>query len=87
MLDRSQQQPLGSLQASAAPGLFVGHFPTTQPYVLRIQWAGDEQISEDPYSFGPLLGEVRLSRLTAPMVRAFADRLLDAGRSRRRRSA
>ncbi|RBL67129.1 1,4-alpha-glucan branching enzyme, partial [Pseudomonas sp. MWU13-2625] len=60
VLDRDQQQVLGSLQAGEVPGLFVGHFPEARPYLLRIQWAGGEQVSEDPYSFGPLLGEMDL---------------------------
>ena len=46
VLDRDQQQVLGSLQAGEVPGLFVGHFPEARPYLLRIQWAGGEQVSD-----------------------------------------
>jgi 1,4-alpha-glucan branching enzyme len=52
---------LGSLEATQVPGLFVGQFSTRQPYLLKIQWAGGEQITEDPYSFSQLLlGEMDL---------------------------
>ncbi|MFJ7141530.1 MAG: 1,4-alpha-glucan branching protein GlgB [Pseudomonas protegens] len=60
VLDREQQQVLGSLQAAEVPGLFAGHFSESRAYLLRVQWAGGEQVSEDPYSFGPLLGEMDL---------------------------
>ncbi len=36
--------------------LFVG--AVAGPYVLRLDWAGGAQITEDPYSFGPHLGEL-----------------------------
>lgn len=38
-------------------GLFVGPLPG-QPYTLRIDWGGDVQETEDPYSFPLLLGEM-----------------------------
>ena len=41
-----------------APGLFEARLPQQCAYRLRIRWAGGEQETEDPYSFGPLLGEV-----------------------------
>ncbi|WP_338523909.1 1,4-alpha-glucan branching protein GlgB [Pseudomonas batumici] len=53
-------QVLGNLDSTEVPGLFVGHFEHRQPYRLRIQWAAGEQVCEDPYSFGPLLGEMDL---------------------------
>ncbi|MDQ0122219.1 1,4-alpha-glucan branching enzyme [Pseudomonas lini] len=53
-------EELGNLEATQTPGLFVGHFDRAQPYLLRTRWAGGEQVSEDPYSFGPLLGEMDL---------------------------
>jgi 1,4-alpha-glucan branching enzyme len=53
-------EELGNLEATQTPGLFVGHFDRAQPYLLRTRWAGGEQLSEDPYSFGPLLGEMDL---------------------------
>lgn len=60
VLARDSGAVLGSLTASEVPGLFVGHFPQAQAYVLRTQWAGGEQTAEDPYSFGQLLGEMDL---------------------------
>jgi 1,4-alpha-glucan branching enzyme len=57
---RDSGEELGNLEATQTPGLFVGHFDRAQPYVLRTRWAGGEQFSEDPYSFGPLLGEMDL---------------------------
>ncbi|AZF37906.1 1,4-alpha-glucan (glycogen) branching enzyme, GH-13-type [Pseudomonas sp. R4-39-08] len=61
VLARDSGEPIGSLDASQVPGLFVGHFSTRQAYLLKIQWAGGEQITEDPYSFNQLLlGEMDL---------------------------
>ena len=60
VVDKASGDELGNLEATQTPGLFVGHFPRAQPYLLRTRWAGGEQISEDPYSFGPLLGEMDL---------------------------
>ncbi len=61
VLARDSGEPLGHLQASQVPGLFVGHFDTRQGYLLKIQWTGGEQITEDPYSFSQLLlGEMDL---------------------------
>jgi len=39
-------------------GLFVGPSPAAGRYLLRIDWGGPIQETEDPYSFGPLLGEL-----------------------------
>ncbi|OCR21582.1 glycogen branching protein [Pseudomonas syringae] len=60
VLARDGERELGPLQMSEVPGFFVGHFTEAQPYLLKINWAGGEQITEDPYSFGPLLGEMDL---------------------------
>ncbi|MEO8492904.1 1,4-alpha-glucan branching protein GlgB, partial [Pseudomonas sp.] len=61
VLARDSGEQIGSLDASQVPGLFVGHFSTRQEYLLKIQWAGGEQITEDPYSFNQLLlGEMDL---------------------------
>ena len=61
VLARDSGEQIGSLDASQVPGLFVGHFSTRQAYLLKIQWAGGEQITEDPYSFQQLLlGEMDL---------------------------
>ena len=61
VLNRDGDETIGSLDATGVPGLFVGHFSTRQAYLLKIQWAGGEQITEDPYSFSQLLlGEMDL---------------------------
>src|SRR6185312_6950307 len=39
-------------------GLFAGPSPGPGPYLLRIDWGGPIQETEDPFSFGPLLGEL-----------------------------
>ena len=60
VIDRAGGQVLGPLSITEVPGLFVGQFAQLQPYALRINWAAGEQNSEDPYSVGPLLGEMEL---------------------------
>ena len=60
VLAREGGHELGALEMSEVPGFFVGRFADVQPYLLKINWAGGEQITEDPYSFGPLLGEMDL---------------------------
>jgi len=41
-------------------GFFAGPVPIGQPYRLRILWPGSVEETEDPYSFGPLLGVLDL---------------------------
>lgn len=60
LLARDDQRELGEMQMSEVPGFFVGQLEHAQPYLLKINWAGGEQITEDPYSFGALLGEMDL---------------------------
>ncbi|WP_414705790.1 1,4-alpha-glucan branching protein GlgB [Pseudomonas sp.] len=60
VLSRDNHEDLGELSMSDKPGFFAGRFPTRQPYLLKINWATGEQITEDPYSFGLLLGEMDL---------------------------
>ena len=60
VLAKDSGQSLGQLEMGEVPGFFVGHIARQQPYKLKVQWAGGEQISEDPYSYGPLLGEMDL---------------------------
>jgi 1,4-alpha-glucan branching enzyme len=54
----------GALLAHLAPidpvGLFAGRVAAGVPYKLRIDWAGTIEETEDPYSFGPLLGDLDL---------------------------
>ncbi|WP_248739554.1 1,4-alpha-glucan branching protein GlgB [Pseudomonas sp. MWU12-2029] len=60
VLDKDSGEERGPLDATETPGLFVGHFGSARPYLLRTRWAGGEQVAEDPYSFGQLLGEMDL---------------------------
>ncbi|SDL64355.1 1,4-alpha-glucan branching protein GlgB [Pseudomonas indica] len=57
---RDNGETLAELEPVQAPGLFVGRLPETRPYRLRVRWAGGDHETEDPYSFGPLLGEMDL---------------------------
>jgi 1,4-alpha-glucan branching enzyme len=60
VLRRSDQAPLGRLVEGDTPGLFEGLVSEGSPYLLRIKWPQAVQETEDPYSFGPLLGELDL---------------------------
>ena len=60
VLERSSGGTLASMEQGQAPGLFFTRLAHPQPYLLSIRWAGGEQITEDPYSFGPQLGEMDL---------------------------
>jgi 1,4-alpha-glucan branching enzyme len=53
-------EPLATLQALGTGGLFVAEFAHAVAYRLRISWGGVIQETEDPYSFGLLLGELDL---------------------------
>lgn len=57
---RDSDDVIGTLDSTEVPGLFAARFADACGYRLRINWAGGEQTSEDPYSFGPLLGEMDL---------------------------
>jgi 1,4-alpha-glucan branching enzyme len=60
VLARRGGTSLGRLAPVAPPGLFVGRVDRAEPYLLRITWPGTVQETEDPYSFGPLLGDIDL---------------------------
>ncbi|HZP13154.1 MAG TPA: 1,4-alpha-glucan branching protein GlgB [Nevskiaceae bacterium] len=54
---------LATLQPIQIPGLFAGRIAGSgqrPQYLLRIQWPGGVQETEDPYSFGVLLGDMDL---------------------------
>jgi 1,4-alpha-glucan branching enzyme len=57
----------GDVLASLSPihdtGLFVGPIDPGPAYVLRIDWGGPIQETEDPYAFGTLLGDLDLHLL------------------------
>ena len=47
--------------------------PATGPYLLRIDWGGPIQETEDPYSFGPLLGDLDIYLLAEGKHRDLAQ--------------
>jgi 1,4-alpha-glucan branching enzyme len=49
-----------NLDAADPTGLFAGPLGFAGPYVLRIDWPGGVQETEDPYSFGLVLGDIDL---------------------------
>jgi 1,4-alpha-glucan branching enzyme len=59
VLRRSDRTRIGRLEAGDN-GLFKGVVSERAPYLLRIAWPGAVQETEDPYSFGPLLGDIDL---------------------------
>ena len=61
VLNVATGQPLGHLEQRHADGFFeqVLALPAQAPYRLRVQWSdGQEAVLEDPYRFGPVLGEM-----------------------------
>ncbi len=60
VLRRADRRPIGRLAAGQPEGFFQGPVSDRSPYLLRITWPGAVQETEDPYSFGPLLGELDL---------------------------
>jgi 1,4-alpha-glucan branching enzyme len=60
VLRRSDRTLIGQLSQKELSGLFVGTVDDRAPYLLRITWPNTIQETEDPYSFGPLLGDLDL---------------------------
>ncbi len=60
LLAADSGETLGAMQLEDAAGLFTLRLPASRPYRLRIHWPEAEQETEDPYAFGPLLGEIDL---------------------------
>src|SRR5215212_3883924 len=58
VLRRSDRTRLGRLEPVEPHGLFEGLVSDRSPYLLHITWPGATQETEDPYSFGPLLGDI-----------------------------
>ena len=57
---REDGRVLATLEPAGDTGLFSGRLAEAIPYLLRIDWGGAVQETEDPYSFGLLLGELDL---------------------------
>jgi 1,4-alpha-glucan branching enzyme len=60
VLRRSDRAVIGKLDSAQLEGFFEGTVVDRAHYLLRIQWPGAVQETEDPYSFGPLLGDLDL---------------------------
>lgn len=56
---QGHNRPPVRLQAEAPAGLFTGPIDGER-YQLEIRWPGGVQVTEDPYSFGPFLGDLDL---------------------------
>jgi 1,4-alpha-glucan branching enzyme len=60
VLPREGDEPLGRLAPAMPHGLFAGQVDSAEPYRLRIAWPDAVQETEDPYSYGLLLGDLDL---------------------------
>ncbi len=60
---REGGEHLGRLAQVDCAGLFVGPLSRSTRYVLKIQWPGETEQTADPYSFGPVLGDLDLHLL------------------------
>src|SRR5688572_15413535 len=60
VLGRRDGRSLGRLAPGLVPGLFEGPVSEKAAYLLRIDWPGGVQETEDPYDYAPLLGELDL---------------------------
>ena len=60
VLARADGRRLARLQQAGGTGLFVGRLSSATPYLLRIDWGGAVQETEDPYAFGLVLGALDL---------------------------
>jgi 1,4-alpha-glucan branching enzyme len=60
LLDGGNGNLLGELEQHKIPGLFSIALKELGRYRYRIHWGGGIQETEDPYSFGPLLGDMDL---------------------------
>jgi 1,4-alpha-glucan branching enzyme len=60
VLRRADRNVVGTLRQNDESGLFEGIVADRAPYLLRIRWPAAVQETEDPYSFGPMLGDLDL---------------------------
>jgi 1,4-alpha-glucan branching enzyme len=72
-VSRSDGALIARLDPLGDSGLFEGPFQATMPYILRISWGGVIQETEDPYSFGLLLGELDIHLISEGRHRELAD--------------
>ncbi len=67
------EAPLARLEQMGETGMFIGTLPKPVPYLLKIDWHGTVQMTEDPYSFGLLLGELDIHLLAEGRHRELAS--------------
>jgi 1,4-alpha-glucan branching enzyme len=60
VLRRADGRSIGELRQQNSNGLFEGFVSDPAPYLFRIKWPEAIQETEDPYSFGLLLGDLDL---------------------------
>ena len=64
VLERDSSKPLGTLTQVHPAGLFIGFIDEMQAYRLNIDWQGTPQEVADTYSFGPVLDDEALNRIS-----------------------
>jgi 1,4-alpha-glucan branching enzyme len=74
VLDRGDRSVLAELAASDG-GFFSGLVPGVQSYLLQVDWPNSVQETEDPYSFGPILGDLDLHLFAEGTHWQLAERL------------
>ncbi|MDZ5602448.1 1,4-alpha-glucan branching protein GlgB [Pseudomonas sp. RP23018S] len=74
VLSREDDRVLAEMQQGSLPGLFFAYLEHDQPYRLQIGWAGGEQVTEDPYSFGAQLGDIDMHLFNEGTHRDLAGR-------------
>ncbi|MFC3692820.1 1,4-alpha-glucan branching protein GlgB [Chenggangzhangella methanolivorans] len=62
-IDAKTGASIGKLKQIEDTGVFEGAVRGVDPYRLKIDWPGQQQETEDPYSFGLLLGDMDLHLL------------------------
>ena len=75
VLSRDDRSLLGQLAPLGTDGLFAGAVVAPLPYLLRIHWPEAIEETEDPYSFGLLLGELDLHLFAEGCHWQLAERL------------
>ena len=75
VLARDDDTVLGTLERIDAAGFWCGVLPSRLPYRLRIRMGDSERVTEDPYSFGPALGELDIYLLAEGRHQDFARTL------------
>ncbi|NLR97200.1 1,4-alpha-glucan branching protein GlgB [Rhizobium sp. P38BS-XIX] len=60
IVERNSAIPIASAELVHPAGLFGVSLAEARPYSLRIEWPNAIQLTDDPYSFEPLLGDLDL---------------------------